>query len=223
MKINIGANVKCRGEHVGTIKCVILDPTSFDVHQIVVARGGLLAAREVLVPVERIYEGKDEAVTLDMDRAQLEALPAFEEGAFVPINHIKGNISGPSPFASIGPSMWPYYLVPQVPAPEAAPATAADKAPEGAAPQAIKAGMEVYAGEHKVGEISKVIMDSSDKAVTGFVIARGWLFTHNFEVPTNWVVSITGERILLNRTREQIEELDKAQQQAARQGGEPPA
>lgn len=220
MKINIGANVECRGERVGTVKRLILDPASFDLRQIVVERSGFLAAREVLVPVERIYDAKEETVTLDMTATELEALPDFEETIYVSLDRLERDASATAPISHIEPSLASFYFVPQVPYPEAAPASATEtvKHTEPGSCE-INAGMEVYAGDQKVGEISEVIIDSSDKRATGFVVERGWLFTHNIEVPADWVSSIEGGRILLNRTKDQIEALDQAQRKTARPGG----
>jgi uncharacterized protein YrrD len=224
MKINIGANVECRGERVGTVKRLILDPTSFDLRQIVVGRGGLLTAREVLVPVERIYGAKDEVVTLDMSATELEALPDFEETVYVSLDRLDRDASLQVPLSTIEPALTSFYFIPHAPLPEEAPTVAGEtvKHTEPGTCE-INAGMEVYAGEHKVGEISEVIVDSSDKRATGFVIERGWLFTHNVEIPADWVGTIEGRRIVLNRTKEQIEDLDKEQHRTARPGGKRPA
>jgi uncharacterized protein YrrD len=220
MKINIGANVECRGERVGTIKRLILDPTSFDLQQIVVARGGFLTAREVLVPVDRIYEAKEECITLDLSLAELETLPDFEETVYVSLDRLDRDVNAPGPLAYIEPALTSFYFIPQVPLPDNSPAAEATTVKH-IQPEAceINAGMEVYAGQHKVGEISEVIVDSCDKRATGFVIERGWLFTHNVNIPADWVGSIEGDRILLNRTKEQIEQLDEEQHRIARPGG----
>lgn len=221
MRINIGANVECRGERVGTIKRLILDPTSFDLRQIVVARGGRLTAREILVPVQRIYEAKEDVLTLDMSPTDLDALPNFQETMYVPLNRVDRDASAPSPLSQIEPALASFYYIPQVPLPEAAPPVATEKSLEPNTRE-VRAGMDVYAGEHKVGKISKVIVDSSDKRTTSFVVERGWLFTHDVEIPADWVSSIQSDRILLNRTKEQIEEFDKRRPKTiGPRGGQP--
>jgi len=220
MKINIGAKVECRGERVGTVKRLILDPTTFDLRQIVVERGGLMAAREILVPVENILEAKEELITLDLTATELEALPDFEETVYVPLERMR-DVSPPAPLSHLEPALMSFYFVPQVPWPETAPPPVGAETVKHVAPDSreINAGMEVYAGEEKVGEISEVIVDSSDKRATSFVIERGWIFTHNVEIPADWVSSIEQGRITLNRTKEQIEALDKEQHRTARPGG----
>jgi sporulation protein YlmC with PRC-barrel domain len=220
MKINIGAKVECRGERAGTIKRLILDPDSFDLRQLVVAHGGFLTAREIIVPVRHIHEAKEEIVILDLTMAEMEALPDFAETVYISLDRFDRDPNAQPPSSYIEPALASFYFIPRFPLPDPPP-TLATETVKHIAPGAceIKAGMEVYAGEHKVGEISEVIVDSCDKRATGFVIERGWLFTHNVEVPADWVSSIEGGRIQLNRTRQQIEALDDEQHRTPPSGG----
>lgn len=192
MKIHLGARVECRGERVGTVKRVVLDQTSFDVRQIVIALGGLIVSREVVVPAAQIYDANDEAITLDLSAEEAAALPDVDDAPPVPADGDEGELGGLGalgPLSHMEPAIGAVYVAPELAARE------------------ISAGTPVYAGGEKIGEISEVIFDASDKAATAFVVERGALFTRRFEIPADWVSAIEDDRVLLNRTREQVDQV----------------
>src|SRR5215207_153638 len=142
MKIHLGARVECRGERVGTVKRVVLDQTSFDVRQIVVALGGLIASREVAVPAAQIYDANDEVIILDLSAEEVAALPDVDDAPPVPVDGDEGELGG---LGALGPLS---HMEPAIGAVYVAPEPAARE---------ISAGTPVYAGGEKIGEISEVI------------------------------------------------------------------
>ncbi len=218
MRINIGSKVYCEGEQVGTVRRLILDPVGYDLRGVVVDLGGLLTSFEVLVPIERVSATRENTVTLDMTVSELKSQPRFEEKIYVSLDRIEQDAKAGGPLKDIEPVLLSSYFIPQVPLPPIAPAIEFEKK-LGPHEREITAGMEVYALGRKVGEISEVIFDSCDKRAKSFILQRGWLFAHNVELPADWIQSIEADRIILNRTKEQVEELDHKQRQSGSTGG----
>jgi uncharacterized protein YrrD len=208
MKISIGADVAARGARVGKVRRVILDPETFDIQRIIIER--LAGAGEALIPADKIYEATEELVTIDLSADEIYALPAFEDEGYIPLAQLERDPSA-LPFSPIEPALIPFSFVPSATAPENVSPPLSPEPATDPRSRAVRAGMEVYAGNHKVGEIREVIFDGSDKRLVSFVIERGWFFSHDVEIPADFVSVIEDDRIVLNRSKQQIEELDREQ------------
>jgi sporulation protein YlmC with PRC-barrel domain len=171
MKISIGADVAARGARVGKVRRVILDPETFDIQRIIIER--LAGAGEALIPADKIYEATEELVTIDLSADEIYALPAFEDEGYIPLAQLERDPSA-LPFSPIEPALIPFSFVPSATAPENVSPPLSPEPATDPRSRAVRAGMEVYAGNHKVGEIREVIFDGSDKRLVSFVIERGW-------------------------------------------------
>jgi sporulation protein YlmC with PRC-barrel domain len=66
-------------------------------------------------------------------------------------------------------------------------------------------GMEVDSSDgHKVGSIDALDTDPASGEVTGLVIKRGFLFTHDTRVPVEEVAEVSNERVKLRVTADQV-------------------
>lgn len=72
------------GRRVGTVDQVVLEPDSRRVVDVVM-RKGVFLARDVVVPVESVAEASPRGVRLCLRSDELDALPEFEETAYVPL------------------------------------------------------------------------------------------------------------------------------------------
>src|SRR5512147_2755224 len=73
------------GKEVGHIDRVVIDPKANEITHLVVRKGTLIKEDKV-VPVGLVAVGKEDQVSLRLDKDQLEQLPNYEETDYVPLN-----------------------------------------------------------------------------------------------------------------------------------------
>jgi uncharacterized protein YrrD len=75
---------------------------------------------------------------------------------------------------------------------------------------AVRRGFAVESSDgHKLGEVHEVLLDEEDRSLGGVVIGRGFVLTHPLRVPADWIARIAADRIILNRTREQVADWER--------------
>ncbi|MBK9708743.1 MAG: PRC-barrel domain-containing protein [Acidobacteria bacterium] len=76
----------------------------------------------------------------------------------------------------------------------------------------IKRGLAVESSDgHKMGEVQEVLLSEPEWRLSGIIIARGFVLKHPMRLPGDWIAMIERERIVLNRSREQVETWEKQQ------------
>lgn len=72
----------------------------------------------------------------------------------------------------------------------------------------FKTGVDVYSSDNeKIGTLHRVVMDPKNKEVTHIVVKEGILFTEDKVVPMDLVGSVTEDRIILQGSKEHLNEL----------------
>jgi uncharacterized protein YrrD len=71
----------------------------------------------------------------------------------------------------------------------------------------VRIGFAVYCGDHKVGEVARLIADTRDSHVTDLVVDRGLLHGAKL-VPLEDIKDVGGDRIQLRLTHDQFEKAD---------------
>lgn len=84
MQFNNDAVVRnIKGDKIGNIDRIVIDPTSKKVTHLV-AEKGILFKQDKLIPLDLVHEAKEDKVVLSGDVDNLDALPDFEEEHHIP-------------------------------------------------------------------------------------------------------------------------------------------
>jgi sporulation protein YlmC with PRC-barrel domain len=193
-KIDIGAEViGSDGKKLGKVSYVVVRPDEKRVAEIVVSTGAILG-RDVVVPLSLIDDVRDGKVYLSINKNELDKYP----------DYIEVDYENPPPewvppegmtYAGI---LWPagaYYPVAS---------SVHVNAPPGSL--GICEGMDVESSDgHKVGSVEAIDIDMATGEVRGFVVKRGFLFTHDVRIPAGDVQMIRDGKVILNLTKDQVQ------------------
>src|SRR5262249_11949871 len=159
----------------------------------------LLNQEEKVIPITSVAETSKDLIVLRDDVDDLTIFPPFEE------RHIVEDDSGgdqiPSASAGISPPVVTGYpltgSVPVMPSPEEQCVTRVEQnIPEGTV--AMKEGAKVISSEGKhVGNVERVIVDSSVDQITHLLISRGLLMKESKLIPMKWVMSLGEDKVHL--------------------------
>jgi uncharacterized protein YrrD len=222
MRIKEGTNVySARGDSVGKVDRVVIDPRTKEVTHLVIRKGFLLVEDKVL-SISLVASADEDRVQLRQDAGDLRNLPPFEETNYVPLDQYEALQTGyqegnatplywyPSAsFETLGRSgMWP------IPVTGTGPQYAAEthqNIPTDSV--ALEAGANVIAadGEH-VGDLEAVFTDPSSDRATHLVIQEGFLLKEKKLVPTEWVTRVEENQIHLSVGSQTVERLRKYEQ-----------
>lgn len=199
LRIDILADVTAAdGRRVGRVDRVVMDPRTLKVTHIVIHKG-LFLTRDIVAPVEAVRSTNEGAVFLRVDSAELDMMPDFIDEEFVVPPHA----------APIGPYvpgsvLWPtaYAYAPVIMSEER-------HVPEETIE--ILEGTDVLCADGKIGTVDEVLVDSATRRISGFIVRRGFLLTHDVTVPVDWVKRADSQVVELTCTKEQIEGLDEEQ------------
>jgi uncharacterized protein YrrD len=192
------------GQEVGKIDRVVINPVDKEVTHVVI-RTGFLIGTDKVVPVSLIGPATEERVTLRGDKAELEALPDFEERHYIPITLAEAlrdeESEAVSPlywYPPVGftwwgtgwaPGYYGYALPPYVVKTER-------HIPEGEV--ALKEGAKVLSvdGDH-VGHVEAILTDAETDRATHILISKGLFLKETKLVPTTWISSVLEDEIHL--------------------------
>lgn len=202
--VDIGADVVgSDGKKLGKVTYVVAKPPAMHITDLVVNTGAILG-RDIVVPVSAIRDVENGKVYLSIDKDELKSYP----------DYIEINYQAPPP-GWVPP---PDYYYP--PAAVLLPATASFpeletvrvNAPPGT--RGIRDGMDVETSDgHKVGSVDAVDVDLANDELTGFVVKRGYLVTHDIRIPVKDVREIRDDKITLRLSKAQIEQIEREQLQ----------
>jgi sporulation protein YlmC with PRC-barrel domain len=222
MKIKEGARVESsKGEHIGSVTRVIIDPRSKEITHVVVGKG-VLFREDRVIPAELIRDSDDEELILNDEGDDLEKFPEFEVTDFVMLDErdlpprdreqVFGT-TAPSayPYPAVGPhhywgpgsiTMSPYYYAQQ-----GYSTVTRQNIPDETV--ALEKGAAIICEDgEKVGELDEVMVDEQENQATHLVIKRGLLAQEKKLVPVNWIVRVFEEEIHLGVRSETIDKLD---------------
>lgn len=214
-EINIGAAVFSGNQEIGQVEQVVLDCDAYEASHLVIRCGGALQSQLRLIPIGWVTSAEHDSIHISHSASDLAELPNFEIKHYVRLDQLDQE-QLEHPRSKIKPADWINYFVPLV-----AHALGEPYNPPGVrvtdqfispSESAISRGLPVESSDgHKVGEVHEVLFSEPDWRLSGVVIARGFIITHPMKVPADWITKITTNRVLLNRTKSQVEEWEKQQ------------
>jgi uncharacterized protein YrrD len=192
------------GQEVGKIDRVVINPVNKEVTHVVVRMGFLFAADKV-VPVSLVGPATEERVTLRGDKAELEALPDFEERHYIPITSAEAQRDekpgGALPlywYPPVGFAWWGTERVPGFYGYAVSPYVVKTERhiPEGEV--ALKEGAKVLSvdGDH-VGHVEAILTDVETDRATHILISKGLFLKETKLVPTTWISTVSENEIHL--------------------------
>lgn len=212
-EINIGAAVLSNGREVGSVEQVVLDCDSFEASQFVIKFGGTLHSELRLMPAEWVLSAEHNRVDINRSDEELANLPNFEVQHYTRLDEL-GEERLEHPRSKIKPTDWINYFVPLLTRalgePYAEPGVRVTEPFLAASESAIPRGLAVHSNDgHKVGEVQDVLFSEPDWRLSGIVMTRGLVLKHPLRVPADWVAKIEREYLLLNRSKQQVEDWER--------------
>ena len=193
--LRFDAPVSCLDGHCGRLRHVVLDPGSAEVTHLVVRIGD---GRDVVLPMAMVARTSAEAIVLDVSSERLAGLPDYLSTNYcLPSSDmVPGSAEGCEilPLPDLGvynPGPLPVEHL-QVPPGEIA----------------LAAGSPVLCSDGACGRVDQVLVDPADDRTTGFVVRKGFFFTHDVSVPLSWVHAVDEEGVHLKATRDQLNKLE---------------
>jgi osmotically-inducible protein OsmY/sporulation protein YlmC with PRC-barrel domain len=198
VELRLGMMVVCRDGDVGRVDRLVVRPGSGEVTGLVV-RKGLLLKKDVVVPVEAIEEASEDYIRIRLSSEELDALPPYREEAYT---------AAPAEWRTAGGQEIPgaIFALPEASVQQGLEATTSGQTTEGTGSHVLRAGQTVTGRDGDLGRLSLVLLDPSTRRATHFVIRRGTL-RRDIIVPVDWIRAVSGDRVLLDVTRDQVEHL----------------
>ncbi|MGD8623910.1 MAG: PRC-barrel domain-containing protein [Anaerolineae bacterium] len=213
MELRVGEDIHTpKGDKVGSIERVVLDPKTREVSHVVVEKG-FLFTEEKVVPIDLLAPQAGNGLALREGPYTLEDLPSFAENEYVPA----GVESTPS-VASPAAEMQPVYWYPPVgigwwrgidyrttAEPELELVTEIN-IPEGTI--ALKEGARVLSSDDEhVGDVEKVLTEPEADRASHLVISQGLLTKSKKLIPTSWVSTMLEDEVFLSVPADLVESL----------------
>ena len=205
------------GEEVGKINRFVLDPRTNEVTHVVVQRGWLLSEDKV-VPIKMINSATEDRVQLNEDVQEFDELPPFEETHYVRMDEDRASYQGttaPSYRAAPGYYWYPPHGYLGYPAYglgyPAWPLTETQQnIPSNTVPLEESTNVMSSDGEH-VGDVERLLVDTSSNKATHFVISQGLLFKDRKLVPVTWIDSVAEDEVKLIVSSKVLDQLPSYQ------------
>ena len=218
MRIELGDHVRSQDGHdVGTIKHLIVDPTTGAVKTLVVEKGMLLPD-DVEIPLNAVLESGNGPVTVGYTAEQVHNLARFDEQQYAPAPPEMG---GMFPNAPLGGLLWPGTAMGQAFAPSGFPFGAGMGLPvpivddEGSREQPLEVqeylhqqdvenivmseGDDVYSRDgEKIGEIHSVTIDTTTGKPTAITVRKGHFFGADTTFLADTIASVDDGIVTLN-------------------------
>lgn len=212
-EINIGAAVLSGNQEVGRVEQVVLDCEAYEASHLVVRCGGALQSELRLMPIDWVTSAEHDSIHISKKESSLTELPNFELKHYARLDqwnreHLE------HPRLKIKPADWINYFVPLVAhalgEPYNPPGVRVTEQLISSSESAISRGLPVESSDgHKVGEVHEVLFSEPDWRLSGVIIGRGFIRPHPMKIPADWITKITADKVLLNRTKLQVEDWEK--------------
>jgi sporulation protein YlmC with PRC-barrel domain len=214
-EINIGAAVLSNGREVGSVEQVVLDCDSYEASHFVIKHGSALQSHLRLMPADWVGNAEHDCIYINRPESELGALPNFELQHYTRLDQLDEE-HDEHPKSKIRPSDWIYYFVPMLThalgEPYSEPGVRVTEPLLKPSESAIRRGLPVESSDgQKVGEVQEILFSEPDWRLSGVFIGRGLIRTHPMRVAADWITRISAEKIVLNRSKIQVEEWEKQQ------------
>lgn len=221
MRIELGDHVRSQDGHdIGTIKHLILDPTTVKVKTLVVEKG-LLLPEDMEIPLAAVLESGTDPVTVGYTAEQVHDLTRFDEQQYAPA---PPTIHEAFPNIPPGGLLWPGAAMGQDFAPSGfpfglgigLPVAAMDNEERGEQPPAVEqylhqqdvenaimsAGDDVYSRDgEKIGEIHSVTVDTISGKPTAITVREGHFFGADTTFLADSIASVDDGIVTLNMNK----------------------
>jgi len=199
------AVLMANGKQVGSIERVVVNPESKVVTDIVVRTGSLLNHEDKVVPIRLVAETTTDQIVLHDEAGELKAFPLLAERRIVDANEDTIRKSSDAPPVIYGsPGLNPVVL-PSTPG-EQFVTQIEQNIPKGTV--AMKEGATVISAEGKnVGNVERVLADSSVDQVTYLLISTGMFAREKKLIPIKWVMTLGEDEVHLRVKKHSVEEL----------------
>jgi sporulation protein YlmC with PRC-barrel domain len=218
MELELGQHIlSSDGQDIGTIKHLVLDPTSGQVKTFVVEKGRFLTD-DIEIPLEAVQERGEHGLTLRYTGEQSRRLPRFAEGQYRPVqsepmdavtHYPVGGLFPPNGYATPPTAAGGYPLF--VPIVDGQVATHPLSEQEARLQQAdesnavISAGDEIFSQDReKVGEVQSIAFDSVTGRPIRLVVRQGWLFHKDWELPPDSIATVDDGVVYLRQDKARL-------------------
>lgn len=197
-----------KGEEIGLLERVVLDPETKVVTDLIVRTGSLLGRKEKVVSIDMVLETRDHLIVLRDDKDRLEHLPPFEEKRLVFDFDDPEHPKSPTQFP---PLMYGYPTSGPVDPPkhdEKFITWTVRNIPAGTV--AMKEGARVIAmGGKQVGIVESVLADSQADRITHLCISSRHGSKETKLIPIQWVKTLGEDEVRLRVKKDSIEAADE--------------
>lgn len=213
IEIKIGANIVSGEREVGRVERVVLDREWYEATHLVIKHGRPLNPKHLLMPVAWVAGAEHDRIRIDRTEEEINALPNFEVQHYVSLDHLdQEHLEHPR--SKVKPSDWINYFVPLFANafgdPYHTPGVIVTDQLLSPTESVIRRGINIESSDgHKVGEVQEVLLNEHDWRLSGIIIARGFVLKHPMRVPADWITKIERERIVLNRSKQQVLDWEK--------------
>lgn len=198
------------GDQVGLIERFVLDPETGRVTHVVVGGGGMLAGDKV-APFDML-SAADEGLVLSEKILELDQLPPFDEGHYVPLAErdlesarLHGFQGGPAYYwyPAFGEPGYPAYGLGRYGLPRR---VAQQNVPTGTLP--LEQGIGVLSTDREqVGLVKRLLVDELSDEITHFLLSRDLSYREHKLIPVRWVQSVDENFIRLHVSSQLLERL----------------
>jgi uncharacterized protein YrrD len=215
IEINIGALVESNSREIGRIAWIVLDRESYEATHLVIKHGGRLSTHHMLMPVDWVIRSEKDKVKIDRSDDEIESLPNFEVQHYVRLDQLdQEHLEHPR--SKVRPTDWINYFVPLFANafgdPLHTPGVVVTDQLLSPSENAVSRGLPVESSDgHKLGEVQEMLLSEPDWVLSGIIIARGFVLKHPMRVPADWIAKIERKRIVLNRSKQQVEDWERQQ------------
>lgn len=209
MRLIKGADVySARGEKLGTLSRVVIDPNTREVTHVVAERG-FLSTTSKIIPIEKVNPENQERITLLSADPNLDDFDDFEDTNYVQVDDTEippDEVATSYWYPPVNYAWWRSGMQMAYPPMPVYTLRASQNIPEGTI--ALEEGARVLSTDDKqVGNIEQLIVDPEDHRVTHFVVSEGLLFKDRKLVPVLWIASIGEEQVRLSVSSRTLERL----------------
>jgi uncharacterized protein YrrD len=190
------------GNKAGVVNRVVIDPKTEQVTHLVIEKGHLFT-EDRLIPIDLIKSAGENQVTLKIGDADLNDLPHFEERHFLLL------LNEGTRKSSEEQNAIPVYWYPPVengwwtmpgnigfPIPPFV-FEAEENVPNGSV--AVKEGARVESLDgQEIGRVESVLTAPDEHRVTHLLVSSGLLHKEHKLLPSTWIETVLGNKILLN-------------------------
>ena len=209
MRIDLGMDVVTSdGDKLGTVEKLVLDGNSKQISKLIVS-GGFLGGEDRIVDVSMITGQNADTIQISLPKSEAEELPTYVTEQYVDVPEDDYDALPFGMPAATGAGFYLYgapyagrgYEGTSDSLFNAAPADAPvveNRSNLEETDALISTGTDVVGADgEKVGSIEEVFVDEHGQ-INGFLVKKGFIFTHDVRIPMDWVREVNGDTVHLS-------------------------